>query len=251
MSMNSSAPGYTPPVRKIRQVVDPRSLYNRDQVTDQIVKQGASFQQDFTQQVIQKRIEEQRAKEAAAQKKRMQELLAAQQRAANSTAARNQRYADSLNDYMASTPQLTYEAANNGGPHTKAYQRALDWANNQVKNPSQDWTRDCQMFARTAVGAKAFGTSALNAWKATPNKNKHYTYPPRPGSIAYYANPKNPGFGHAVFVGDNGKVYSTDIRRTGQIDIVNWNVFQKEWGMQYLGWIDTTANGQRLPVQGY
>ena len=240
---------YHPQVRKIRQVLDPSQLRDPYAQVAQGVDNITQGQRNITDIVIQKRLIEQQKKEAEAQRKRQLELMAAQRRAANSTAARNQKYADGLNSYIASTPLATYDAANSAPNHSAAYQRALGWANEQVKNPSRDWTRDCQMFARTAVGAKAFGTTALNAWQSTPEEHRHYTYPPPPGTIAYYANPRNPGAGHAVFVGDNGKVYSTDIKRTGKIDIVNWDTFKTTWGMQYLGWIDSTPSGN-LPVQG-
>lgn len=240
---------YRPQVRNIRNVVDPRQLNDPYAKAAEGAANVTEGQGNVTEFVIQKRIMDQQKKEAEAQRKRQLELMAAQRRANNSTEARNRKYADGLNSYMQSTPMATYDAANSAPNHSKAYQRALGWANEQVKNPSRDWTRDCQMFARTAVGAKAFGTTALNAWKGTAEQNRHYTYPPRPGSIAYYVNPRNPGAGHAVFVGDNGKVYSTDIKRTGKIDIVNWDTFKTSWGMQYLGWIDSTPSGN-LPIQG-
>jgi len=249
MSMDSQGAGYIAPVRKIRQVVDPRSLNDPySQIKDRAANITAG-QQDITEQVIQKKIQDKAAADAKAEAARQRELMAAQQRAANSSAARNARYADNLNNYVASTPQVTFDAANSAPNHSKQYQRDLNWANQQVTNPSQDWTRQCQSFARRAAHASAFGTTALQAWQSTPDQHKHFTYPPRAGSIAYYANPKNPGAGHAVFVGDNGKVYSTDIKRTGKIDIVNWDTFQSKWGMQYLGWIDATPSG-KLPVQG-
>lgn len=246
------------PVRQIRQVVDPATLRNKN-VNDELRQQGTEASQQYTQAVIQKRLEEEQARKAAAEQKRQQALLLAQQRAAQTTAKRNADYQARLtkqvNALSASLAkgqnQQTYldPLASSATGHTKAYQAALDRANREVVNPTRDWTRDCQMFARTPVNAKAFGTTALNAWQSTPEEHRHYSYPPRPGSIAYYANPKNPGAGHAVFVGDNGKVYSTDIKRTGKIDIVNWNVFQTKWNMAYLGWIDATPSG-KLPVQG-
>lgn len=247
------------PVRQIRQVVDPATL--RTNPNDAIREQGAAASSQYTQAVIQKRLEEQQRKAAEAEQRRQQQLLLAQQRAAQTTEKRNADYQARLNKQMAALQSsfakglqqqqqvtLDPEAYSSSG-HTAAYDAALARANKEVVNPSRDWTRDCQMFARTPVRATAFGTTALKAWQTTPDENKHYTYPPRPGSIAYYANPKNPGAGHAVFVGDNGKVYSTDIKRTGKIDIVNWNVFQTKWNMAYLGWIDATPSG-KLPVQG-
>lgn len=240
---------YAPQVRKIRQVLDPRQLNDPYAKVAEGAANVTEGQSNVTEFVIQKRIMEQQRKEAEAAKKRQLELMAAQRRAANSTEARNNKYASGLNSYLASTPLATYDAANSAPNHSQGYQKALGWANAQVMNPSRDWTRDCQMFARSAVGAKAFGTTALRAWQGTPEENRHYTYPPRPGSIAYYVNPRNPGAGHAVFVGDNGMVYSTDIKRTGKIDIVKWDTFKTTWGMQYLGWIDSTPSGN-LPVQG-
>lgn len=243
---------YTPSVRKVREVLDPATLQMSD-VNASMRQSGTEFQQQYTQDTLQRRFEEQQAKEQAANEKRLRQLQQAQRRASMTTAKRNEDYAARLQSQI---DMLTGKWKGGLDPdaysaegHTKAYQKALNWANQQVTNPTRDWTRMCQSFARTAVHASAFGTTALKAWQSTPIEAKRFTYPPRPGSIAYYVNPKNPGAGHAVFVGDNGKVYSNDIKRTGKIDIVNWNVFQKKWGMQYLGYIVATPSG-RLPVQG-
>jgi hypothetical protein len=102
------------------------------------------------------------------------------------------------------------------------------------------------MFSRLAFGAAAWAPSAREAFNNTPAAHKHTSYPPPPGSIAYYG-PSDHGFGHAVVVVEGGYVYSTDILRKGKVDRVKWNVFQNAWGYAYRGWIDSAPSGP-LPI---
>jgi len=131
----------------------------------------------------------------------------------------------------------------------RTYEQAKAYARQQHESPSRDWTQWCQVFSRQCVGAAPFGDSARLAFNGTPDRFKHRSVPPPPGSIAYYGF-RDRGFGHAVFVVDGGFVWSNDILRPGKIDRVQWDVFTRpRWSLPYRGWIDTCPSGP-LPVTG-
>jgi hypothetical protein len=105
------------------------------------------------------------------------------------------------------------------------------------------WHNQCQRFVRSCVGAGVWAPSARLAFNAIPAQHKHTSFPPPPGSIAYYGSASK-GNGHTAFASSqHGYVYSNDIRRDGKIDLVPWNVFASVWGMNYRGWIDWTPSG--------
>ena len=123
----------------------------------------------------------------------------------------------------------------------RSYTAARAWAANQVANPSQNWSNQCQKFSRSCVNAAAWANSALNAWAAIPASHKH-SGAPRGGSIAYFGTSQP---GHAVFVDPQNPAYcfSTDILRQGKIDRVPLKLITTRWGMKYRGWIDWTPTG--------
>ena len=131
----------------------------------------------------------------------------------------------------------------------RTYDEALAWARSQVTNPSKSWYNLCQQFSRMAYGAEAWAPSAREAFNIAKEKGwAHTSFPPPPGSIAYYGTP-NTGFGHATPVFDGGYVYSNDIKRRGKIDKVKWDEIPQRWSSYpYRGWIDETPSG-KLPVR--
>jgi hypothetical protein len=129
----------------------------------------------------------------------------------------------------------------------RGFEQAKAFAIAQHQNPSRSWYNCCQIFARQCVGAPSFGASARLAFNGIASGDKHDSFPPPPGSIAYYGFSDH-GSGHAVFVVEGGQVWSNDIIRHGQIDRVRWDVFHGRWGLPYRGWIDSCPAGS-LPVQ--
>lgn len=127
---------------------------------------------------------------------------------------------------------------------------ARAWARGQVTNPSQDWYNLCQKFSRNTFGAAAWAPSAREAYNAIPGDHKHTSWPPPPGSIAYWGF-AHAGSGHATPVFD--VAYSNDIYRRGKIDPVKLTAkpedmpFVTKWGLPYRGWIDWTPSGA-LPI---
>src|SRR5262245_23326974 len=130
----------------------------------------------------------------------------------------------------------------------RSFEQAKAFAMKQHKKPrAKGWFNRCQGFCRQVIGSAPFGRSARKAFNAIPEKHRHTSSPPPPGSIAYYGR-RDRGFGHAVFVVEGGYVWSNDILRKGKIDRVKWNVFPRRWGLSYRGWIDWCPSGP-LPVQ--
>ena len=125
----------------------------------------------------------------------------------------------------------------------RSYANAVAYAEQQRKAPTRDWTYLCQKFARTCVGAAAWGSTALKAWYAIPVSHRHGGTPP-PGSLVYFDDPNRVGeAGHVVFMVTNGYCYSNDILRRGKIDKVPLSLIRTKWGMRQLGWIDWTPSG--------
>lgn len=123
------------------------------------------------------------------------------------------------------------------------FEQAQAYAEYQRRHNLGGWHNQCQRFVRSCVGASAWATSARLAFNTTPLKHRHTSFPPPPGSIAYYGSATS-GNGHTAFAStQHGYVYSNDIRRDGKIDLVPWNVFASAWGMRYRGWIDYTPSG--------
>lgn len=132
----------------------------------------------------------------------------------------------------------------------RTYTEALAYAKGQVGSPTESWYNLCQKFSRLTFGAAAWAPSAREAFNATPAAHRHTSWPPRPGSIAYWGN-AHTGAGHATPILDT--CYSNDIYRRGQIDPVRLTAsassmpFVTKWGLPYRGWIDTTPSGP-IPV---
>lgn len=138
----------------------------------------------------------------------------------------------------------------------RSYADALAWAKRQVTAPTPPegtWYNRCQQFSRLVFGAAVWAPSAREAFNATPAANRHTSWPPPPGSIAYWGNDHS-GAGHATPILDT--CYSNDIYRRGQIDKVKITTradqmpFVTRWGLPYRGWIDATPSGPipRPPV---
>jgi hypothetical protein len=131
----------------------------------------------------------------------------------------------------------------------RTYEQAQAFAEKQRLSNRAIWFNLCQKFSRSCVGAGGWAPSARKAFNAVPAKWRSTSFPPPPGSIAYYGSATH-GNGHAVFVsGKPGFVYSNDIKRRGKIDLVPWNVFGSAWGMPYRGYITHTPNGTPLPIK--
>ncbi len=105
----------------------------------------------------------------------------------------------------------------------------------------------CQAWTRSIIGAHAVGdfdgdgdADAVDGWKSEPDSAKHYDRNP-PAGVPVAWSGGGSGFGHrAVSVG-NGRIASTDAGGRGIIAIQSIDWFERNWGMNYLGWSDTMS----------
>jgi hypothetical protein len=125
-----------------------------------------------------------------------------------------------------------------------SWQGIVNWCQLQVSHASINWTNLCQRFARTAVGAEAWGTTARRAYEAIPASHR-VTNPKnfRAGMLVYFGRPGvDPG--HATVMSDKpGYVYSTDILRRGKVDLVPISLIVNKWGLPLRGAITWTPSG--------
>jgi hypothetical protein len=132
----------------------------------------------------------------------------------------------------------------------RTYAQAIAYAASQhVKSTPPDgtgtWQGKCQMYARSCVGAAPWGTprTALGAWNAIPASHKILGKVVN-GADVYFDDPNRSGeAGHAVFGLANGYVSSTDILRTGKVDVVHHTLISSKWGLRLLGSINWTPSG--------
>jgi hypothetical protein len=114
---------------------------------------------------------------------------------------------------------------------------AVTRAANEARSPSRDWTGYCLMWVRTMLGIPVKYPSAIKAWEGAADK--HTSGNPPEGVPVFW---RGGNFGHVALSAGGGKVYSTDIRRRGKVDLVPITEIRDRWGYTYLGWA-TDLNG--------
>lgn len=108
----------------------------------------------------------------------------------------------------------------------------------QIKTRSQDWKGLCLKFARTCAGIPAKHPDAITAWRNTTQRGSRAIAPA--GAFVWWEIGKH---GHVAVSTGDGNCISTDIRRTGQADLVPITEIARRWGAKYLGW-SWDCNGQ-------
>lgn len=109
---------------------------------------------------------------------------------------------------------------------------AVQWAKDQVDDPSQDWTRLCLRFVRRCFNVGPNFATAGDGWHGAEFKHGTASTPPL-GVPVWWTNS---GAGHVVISAGNGWCYSNDILRTGSIDKVAISFITRKWGANYRGW---------------
>lgn len=120
---------------------------------------------------------------------------------------------------------------------------AVAWCRGQHLDPSRDWTRDCQMFCRSAFGLDAYFGRAIDAWQGAPPALRHPGELGPYGSVGYFAGPPGAA-GHAVVFTREHRIWSNDIRAAGSIDLTTVAAIEARWGYQYLGWTESINLGR-------
>jgi hypothetical protein len=122
---------------------------------------------------------------------------------------------------------------------------ALEFALHEHVQPSRDWTNDCQMGVRMALGAAGGIGSARLSWLALPAADRHGVggkHPPAGVPVWFRLNTP---FWHVALSAGKGLVWSTDILRHGRWDKVSIPYLERRWNADYLGWGES-INGRRV-----
>lgn len=117
-------------------------------------------------------------------------------------------------------------------PRTPA--QAIAWATAAATGPA-GWYRRCLAFTAQAYGWNHSGSpTAIDHWTTTPAGYRHTNdRSTPPGALLYWATGTA---GHVALYLGRGLIASTDILRTGSVDIVPIQLIEQRWGAVYLGW---------------
>ena len=126
------------------------------------------------------------------------------------------------------------------------------YARKEHENRSRDWTGWCAVFTRSAFGQPAIGdydgdgaADAEDMWKAAKHKHPE-TNPARiPRAVPIFWAGGAGDHGHAAISVGNSLMWSTDLKRTGYVDLVPIDDVRRKWGLTLLGWTED-LNGVRV-----
>lgn len=105
---------------------------------------------------------------------------------------------------------------------------------------TRDWTRLCLKLQREARGLPAVFPSALSAALATPKAERVTNIKDlRRGMVAYSDDPRDSNvFAHVYYIAgwhdDRLLTWTNDAIRTGGVDVVPIDFYQKEWGDRFM-----------------
>ena len=108
------------------------------------------------------------------------------------------------------------------------------------------------VFTRSAFGQPAIGdfdgdgaADAEDMWKAAKHKHPE-TNPARiPRGVPIFWRGGRADHGHAAVSAGQGLMWSTDIKRAGDVDLAPIDDVRRLWGMELLGWTED-LNGVRV-----
>src|ERR671933_786167 len=100
-----------------------------------------------------------------------------------------------------------------------------------------DYSGACFRFTAWCYGfAHAGLNDAATGWRTMPKayRHRHHRHPPA-GAVVFWTGGSH-GFGHAAISAGGGKIYSTDIRRSGRVDLVPLGEIEQQWHLVFEGW---------------
>lgn len=116
--------------------------------------------------------------------------------------------------------------------------QAHAWARRMIDAPDEDYTRECLKFVRKAWDLPPVEPNAGLAWDHA--ERKHATS--NPGAIPAGAAGvfwEMPGEAdHVALPLGRGLCISTDVKRTGRVDVVRIASITSAWGGRLLGWTE-------------
>jgi hypothetical protein len=115
-------------------------------------------------------------------------------------------------------------------------QQAVAYARGEVAMPDKDYSGLCLHFTSWCYGYGGAGaTSAAAFWSSSDHRLRHSGGRPPAGAVVLWTGGSH-GYGHATISAGGGKIYSTDIRRSGRVDLVPLTEIHDRWGLHYVGW---------------
>lgn len=120
---------------------------------------------------------------------------------------------------------------------------ALSFARGESIRRSKDWTGMCLNFVRTCFNIAPLYASAYAAW--THAQHRHVGDRTPPVGVPLFWKGGSHGYGHIALSAGNGLCWSSDVRRTGYVDLVKISSIETAWGQEYLGWSED-LNGVRI-----
>lgn len=100
----------------------------------------------------------------------------------------------------------------------------------------------CQKAVRIELQIGPGYSSAIIAWSHVAHADR-IASKQAPAGIPGYFDIGN--YGHAVLMNGDGRCWSTDILRSGQVDLVDVDYIVRHWGARWLG-AAKTCNGVRV-----
>lgn len=120
---------------------------------------------------------------------------------------------------------------------------AVKKAANQSANGPTYGIDQCMLRTRECFGAPAIGdfdhngrASAYDGWEFAKKKHPTSSFVGIPAGVPVWWKGGSHGDGHVAISAGNGKIWSTDILRTGRYDHVDGLLIQQKWGLTFLGW---------------
>lgn len=107
----------------------------------------------------------------------------------------------------------------------------------------------CLQAVRTAFDLAANGhePTASSAWTyegGAAGLNTH-TVIAAPANVPVFWTGGSHGYGHVAISDGKGNVWSTDVKRVGQFDLVPISWITTHWGLKLAGWTET-LEGKRI-----
>lgn len=128
---------------------------------------------------------------------------------------------------------------------TRTPDQALAAALTESTRPSRNWIGLCMMFTRMMYGVGAVGdydgdgdADAVDGWKSA--HRKHRTTDPHqiPRGVPVFWSGGRSGYGHAAISVGGGQMWTTDLIRTGKVDLAPISGVRRVWGLELLGWTE-------------
>lgn len=120
---------------------------------------------------------------------------------------------------------------------TRTGDAAIAWGKNQVYHPSQNWYRWCLVFVQDCFDVPARQPSAGAEWIHAQGRHIVQHGSEIPAAVPVHWDTSGPSDHIATSIG-GGLCLSTDVARTGKVDIVSIDSITRNWNCRLQGWTE-------------